>query len=248
VVRAVIFDLDGVILDSEQVWDRARREVVDEHGGHWVEAATASMQGMSSPEWSRYLHDDLGVRLSPEQISELVTAKVLASYEKELPVIPGAVEAVWRIHRRWPLGLASSAGRPVIDRVLSDLALLEAFAALVSSEEVARGKPAPDVYIEVVRRLGLPAEDCAAVEDSTNGIGSAIAAGLRVVAIPNPHYPPTDGALGRAQLVLKNISDLTVGSIEELDTWAALDRRLDEEEMDSFPASDPHSDWAGPPN
>ena len=215
-IRAVVFDLDGVLVDSEQLWDQARREVAIEHGGHWRPDATAAMLGMSSVEWSEYMRDTLGVDLPPGQIVELVVSSLLEQYRRRLPLIPGAREAVQRIGRRWPLALASSAGRPVIDTVLAVAGLQHEFQATVASEEVPRGKPAPDVYLEAVRRLGQPPADCAAVEDSANGIRSAAAAGLHVVAIPNRDYPPPASVLAEAQLVIDSLADLTVERVEQL--------------------------------
>jgi HAD superfamily hydrolase (TIGR01509 family) len=217
VIRAVVFDLDGVLIDSEELWDRARRQVVHEHGGHWRDGATAAMQGMSSTEWAAYLRDELGTELSAEEIVDLVVRRLLDSYRNGLPLLPGAVDAVRRIGARWPLGLASSANRVVIDAVLAASELADAFAATVSSEEVGRGKPAPDVYIEAVRRLGERADAVAAVEDSANGIRSAAAAGLRVVAVPNRAYPPPDTVLAQASAVVADLDELTVDVVAGLD-------------------------------
>ena len=216
-IRAVVFDLDGVLLDSERLWDQARREVAIGHGAHWRADATAAMLGMSSVEWSQYMRDTLGVDLAPDRIVELVVAGLLEQYRRRLPLIPGAVAAVQRIGRRWPLALASSAGRPVIDAVLAIAGLQHEFQATVSSEEVPRGKPAPDVYLEAARRLGQPPRACAAVEDSANGIRSALAAGLHVVAVPNPDYPPPAGVLAEAQIVLRSLAELTGELVEQLD-------------------------------
>lgn len=213
---AVIFDLDGVLLDSEQLWDEARRTVVSSHGGQWCSDATAAMQGMSSPEWSRFMHEELGLPLEPARINDLVVEDLLSRYERALPLIPGAMAAVGRVGERWPLGLASSANRLVIDRVLALAGLGSAFGAVVSSEEVARGKPAPDVYIEAARRLGCPAPACLAVEDSENGIRSADAAGLHVVVVPNPHFPPSAKALAAAELVCASLDELCVERLEGL--------------------------------
>jgi len=213
----VVFDLDGVLVDSERLWDQARREVAIGHRGHWRADATAAMLGMSSVEWSQYMRDTLGVDLAPDRIVELVVAGLLEQYRRRLPLIPGAVAAVQRIGRRWPLALASSAGRPVIDAVLAIAGLQHEFQATVSSEEVPRGKPAPDVYLEAARRLGQPPRACAAVEDSANGIRSALAAGLHVVAVPNPDYPPPAGVLAEAQIVLRSLAELTGELVEQLD-------------------------------
>ncbi|HEX4672724.1 MAG TPA: HAD family phosphatase, partial [Solirubrobacteraceae bacterium] len=175
-VEAVIFDLDGVLVDSESVWDAARRAVVADNRGTWTGSATRAMQGMSSPEWSRYLHDELGVGLEPEEISRRVVERVLAAYEREVPLLPGAVDAVRRLAGRWPLGLASSANRPVIDAVLRSAGLTDCFTVTVSGDEVARGKPSPDVYLEAARKLDVDPVRAAAVEDSTNGLRAGAAA------------------------------------------------------------------------
>jgi HAD superfamily hydrolase (TIGR01509 family) len=217
VIRAVVFDLDGVLLDSERRWDQARREVAIGHGGHWRADATAAMLGMSSVEWSEYMRAVLGVDLAPDQIVDLVVAGLLEQYRRKLPLIPGAVAAVQRIGRRWPLALASSAGRPVIDSVLATAGLQHDFQVTVSAEEVPRGKPAPDVYLEAAFRLGQPPRACAAVEDSANGIRSAVAAGLRVVAVPNQDYPPPASVLAEAQVVIRSLAELTGELVEQLD-------------------------------
>jgi HAD superfamily hydrolase (TIGR01509 family) len=209
VIQAVVFDLDGVIIDSEQLWDQARREVAARHHGRWRPEATTAMQGMSSTEWSRYLRDVLDVDLSPDRIADLVVAGLLDRYQRGLPLLPGAIEAVRRIGRRWPLALASSANRVVIDKVLAIAGLTDAFGATVSSEEVPRGKPAPDVYLEAASRLRRPPGACAAVEDSANGIRSAIAAGMRAVAVPNRDFPPPETVLADADLVVDSLADLT---------------------------------------
>ncbi|MFY9839916.1 MAG: HAD family phosphatase [Xanthobacteraceae bacterium] len=213
-IAAVVFDLDGVLIDSESMWDCARREVVARNGGHWQANATQTMMGMSSPDWSRYLHDELGVPLDPERINEFVVAALLDQYRRRLPLLPGAVAAVKRLADRWPLGLASSANRPVIDAVLQQAGIADCFTVTVSGEEVAAGKPAPDVYLAAARRLGVAAADAAAVEDSTNGLRSAAAAGMLVIASPNREYPPEPDALALAALVVESLDALTPETIE----------------------------------
>jgi HAD superfamily hydrolase (TIGR01509 family) len=207
-MRAVVFDLDGVLVDSEHLWDRARRELVAERGGRWRDGATQDMMGMSSPEWSRYLHDELGVELEPTEISADVVRRLEVLYREELPLLPGAREAVLAAAQRWLLALASSANREIIDLVLELAELEDAFTATVSSEEVAHGKPAPDVYLEAARRLGVAAADCTAVEDSSNGLRSAAAAGMTVVALPNPRFPPAADALALATVVIGSLDEL----------------------------------------
>jgi HAD superfamily hydrolase (TIGR01509 family) len=213
VIEAVVFDLDGVLIDSEHVWDEARRSLAEERGGRWTENASRDMMGMSSLEWSRYMRDDIGIDEPPEEISAEVVRRLERIYRDQLPLVEGAVEAVERVAARWPVALASSSNRELIDLVLELSGLARFFAATVSSEEVERGKPAPDVYLEAARRLGVAPERCVAVEDSENGILSARAAGMRVVAIPNPQYPPHDDTLSAADEVLGSLAELTPKAI-----------------------------------
>jgi HAD superfamily hydrolase (TIGR01509 family) len=213
-IEAVVFDMDGVLLASEEVWDEVRERYVRERGGRYDAEIQRAMMGMSSKEWSRYLHECAEVRDEPKTINDAVVALMLESYRDRLPLIPGAVDAVRRIGARWPLGLASSSNRPLIDVVLAETGLAPLFRATVSSEEVARGKPAPDVYLEAARRLGVEAERCAAVEDSHGGIRSAKAAGMRVIAIPNPTYPPDEEALALADVALGSIAELAESVVD----------------------------------
>ncbi|HXD59223.1 MAG TPA: HAD family phosphatase [Thermoleophilaceae bacterium] len=213
-LAAVIFDLDGVLVDSEQVWGTVREELTRELGGRWHPGALRAMMGMSSLEWSRYMHDELGVRLPPAEISREVVRRVGEHYSRHLPLIDGAVDAVQRVAARWPLALASSANREIIDTVLELTGLKGSFAATVSSEEVPRGKPAPDVYLEAARRLGVDPAAAAAVEDSTNGLLSAKAAGMTVVAIPNREFPPAPEGLAAADVVIDSLHDLTPEAVE----------------------------------
>jgi HAD superfamily hydrolase (TIGR01509 family) len=216
VIEAVIFDLDGVLLQTEELWDEVRERFVRERGGRYDAAAQRAMMGMSSLEWSRFIHEELGVPDSPEAISAEVARLLEARYRERLPLIPGAVEAVRRLASGWPLGLASSSNRSLIDAALELSGLAELFRVTVSSEEVARGKPSPDVYLEAARRLGVAAGRCAAVEDSHSGIRSAKAAGMPVIAIPNASYPPDAEALAGADVVLDSLDDLTAEIVDAL--------------------------------
>jgi HAD superfamily hydrolase (TIGR01509 family) len=209
VIRAVVFDLDGVLIQSEEVWDSVRERYTRERGGRYDEEIQRAMMGMSSTEWSRYLHDVAGIPDEPEEINAEVVRRMLGAYEAELPLIDGAQEAVRRLAGEFRLAVASSSNRPLIDAVLQAAELEPYFEATVSSEEVAHGKPAPDVYLEAARRLGVEPAHCAAVEDSHGGIRSAKAAGMRVIAIPNPSYPPDDESLAQADVTLGSLADLT---------------------------------------
>jgi HAD superfamily hydrolase (TIGR01509 family) len=208
-IQAVVFDLDGVLVDSEHVWDEVREELARERGGRWHDRAQADMMGMSSPEWSRYMHDVVGLAEAPEDINDEVVRRLLARYAVELPLIDGAVETVERVAESFRLAVASSSNRSVIDAVLAESGLAPCFEATVSSEEVPHGKPAPDVFLEAARRLSVAARACAAIEDSANGIRAAHAAGMRVVAIPNRRYPPSKEALELADEVLPALGALT---------------------------------------
>lgn len=213
-IEAVVFDLDGLLVDSEQVWDDVREQLVHERGGRWHARAQRDMMGMSSTEWSRYMHDALGLSEPPEEINAEVVRRMLARYAEGPPWLPGALDAARRVAERWPLALASSSNRELIEEVLTVGGIHDLFRATVSSEEVARGKPAPDVYLEAARRLGVAPERCAAIEDSQSGILSARAAAMRVIAVPNAHYVPSDEALAAADVVLGSIAELTANVVE----------------------------------
>ncbi len=208
-IAAVVFDLDGVLVDSEHVWDEVRERLARERGGRWHERAQADMMGMSSTEWARYMHDVIGLEDAPAEINAEVVRRMRVRYDEDLPLLPGAVDAVRRLAAAFRLGLASSSNRPLIDAVLAAAGLDELFEVTVSSEEVARGKPAPDVYLEAARRLDVEPSACAAIEDSANGIRSAHAAGMRVLAIPNRRYPPRDDALALADVLVDSLASLT---------------------------------------
>jgi HAD superfamily hydrolase (TIGR01509 family) len=215
-IEAVVFDLDGVLIDSEGVWNAARRDVTLQHGGRWPPDAQRMMMGMSSTEWSTYMHEELGVAMSPKHISETVASRLAQLYREHLPLLPGAREAVIGLAQSWPLGLASSANRSIIELALELAQVKGCFATTLSSEEVPHGKPAPDVYLETARRLGAPPNRCAAIEDSSNGLRSAAAAGMVVFAVPNREFPPARDALSLAADVLDSIKQLTPERIQRV--------------------------------
>jgi HAD superfamily hydrolase (TIGR01509 family) len=206
---ALIFDLDGVLMDSEQLWNAAKEALVRESGGRWRDDAPTAMMGMSSPEWSAYLRDELGVPMDTDAINRDVVRRMLDGYRRELPLLPGAREAVAALSARWPLGLASSSNREVIELALELAGFRDAFRAAVSSEEVERGKPAPDVYLKVAEELGADPARCVAIEDSSNGLRSAMAAAMTVIAVPNEHYPPDADVLALAAATVPTVGDVT---------------------------------------
>ena len=216
-MQACVFDLDGVLIDSEPTWETVRRGLVDERGGTWTAEAQRRLMGMSTAEWAEYLSRDLGVGLTPGDVAEIVVDRMAEHYREHLPLLPGAVEAVRRLADRWPLGLASSSPRRLIDAVLAAVGLTDCFTATISTDEVGRGKPAPDVYLHIAERLASPPRSCVAVEDSTNGLRSALSAGLRAIAIPRARYAVDPDVLRQATLVLPDLSQLTVEAIESVD-------------------------------
>ena len=213
---AIVFDLDGVLVDSEQVWDEVRRALVAERGGRWRDDATTAMQGMSTPEWSAYLAGSLGATGTAEELAEAVIAAMAGRYRAAVPLLPGAVDAVAALAARWPLAVASSSPPDLIRAVLAAAGVADRFRAVVSSEEVPRGKPAPDVYLAAADRVGADPTRCVAIEDSTNGLRAAAAAGMTVVAVPNPHFSPPPEALALAAASVPTPAGLTVGLVESL--------------------------------
>jgi HAD superfamily hydrolase (TIGR01509 family) len=214
VIEAVVFDLDGVLIQTEELWAEVREGLARAGGGRYGEEEQRAMMGMSSPEWSRYMHEHIGLPASPEEIAAEVVRQMQERYRERLPLIDGAVEAVERLAARWPLGVASSSNRELIDLVLELSGLDRFFRATVSSEEVKQGKPAPDVYLEACRRLGVVPSRAAAIEDSHAGIRSAKAAGMLVLAIPNPTFPPGEDALAEADEILPSLAALTPAVLE----------------------------------
>jgi HAD superfamily hydrolase (TIGR01509 family) len=204
----VVFDLDGVLIDSERIWEAARRSLVIEHGLPYPPDATRAVMGMSAPEWAHYLAATLHVPLPEPEINAVVVASVASAYRTSLPLFPGARECVRALAARYPLGLASSSNRSLIELALESAGLSACFKIVVSAEEVPRGKPAPDVYLRAAELLAVEPAACVAIEDSSNGLRSARAAGMRVIAIPNREFPPVADALA--------LSDATVVSLIEL--------------------------------
>jgi len=215
-LAAIIFDLDGVIVESEQVWDRVRRRFVEKHGGTWCEDSSRHMMGLSTRAWAHYLTADLGVTLPEEEVAKQVIEEMKRDYGHSLPLVRGAVPVVRELATNWRLAVASGSPMSLIEAVLDGGSIRGEFKVLVSTDEVVAGKPAPDVYIETARRLKVRVERCVVVEDSSNGIKSAATAGARVIAIPNSAHPPDRETLSLAALVLADISSLTAEVVRSL--------------------------------
>jgi HAD superfamily hydrolase (TIGR01509 family) len=217
-IEAVAFDLDGTLIESERRWEAARRKVTESAGGRWRDDAQPSMMGLSTPEWIAYMQRELGVKLSADEIRHQVLEQIKGSYREGLPLIDGAEEAVRRLAARWPLAVASSSPRELIELVIELAGWEDAFELVVSSEEVARGKPAPDVYLWACELLRSEPPRTPAIEDSGAGVRAAVAAGMPVVLIPGTEFPPDQGVLEEADLVLDSIKALDLDAIERLGT------------------------------
>jgi HAD superfamily hydrolase (TIGR01509 family) len=215
-VAAVIFDLDGILINSEPIWTRVRKDFVAREGGVWRPDAQRRMVGMSTAEWSRYMSTELQIPLPPSEIGFRVVDAMCMRYGNRPPLVDGAADAVRALATRWPLAMASSSPRLLIDRVLESSGLGALIPISVSSEEVERGKPAPDVYLRAAERLGVAPVACVAIEDSHNGILSALAADMRVIAIPDPGFPLEPRLSDRVSASLTSIRELTVAIVDGL--------------------------------
>ena len=209
-VDAVLFDLDGVLTDSEPWWDEVRIEFARAHDRPWTPEDQHAVMGANSPEWAGIMRTRLRLeQLDPDVIQDAVVDGVVERYRtRPSPVIAGASDEVRRIAAARPVAIASSSHRRVIEAAVDALGLHDVFGAIVSSDEVARGKPAPDVYLLAAERLGVAADRCVVVEDSLNGVRAGKAAGAYVVLVPNPSVPPAGDARERADLVLDRLADL----------------------------------------
>jgi HAD superfamily hydrolase (TIGR01509 family) len=207
--QAVVFDNDGVLVDSEPLWILARQSLVHDAKGRWLPEADTAMMGISSDRWSVYMRDRLGVAMTPSKIRHEVLARMIQLYRSEVPLLPGVRAAVETVGQRWRLGVASGSDRVLLDTVLSSSGLADHFGATVSGDEVAEGKPSPLIYLEACRRLQCPPNACVAVEDSASGIASALAAQMKVIAVPRPGFEPPAAVLDRATAVLPSVAELS---------------------------------------
>ncbi|UNX54739.1 HAD family phosphatase [Georgenia sp. TF02-10] len=215
-IAAVVFDLDGVLTDTETMWDAVRRGLAAEDGVPWPAGATEAMMGMSTPEWSRYMAETVGVRGDPAAVAERTIEAMAERYREHLPLMPGAVAAVERLAAAFPLGLASSSPRRLIDTVLAELGVADRFRATVSTEEVAAGKPAPDGYARACELLGVEPGRAVAIEDSSNGVRSAAAAGMHVIVVPHDAFAVAEDALALADTRVRSLDEVTVDLVAGL--------------------------------
>jgi len=208
-IQAVLFDLDGVLIDSEPIWERIRRDFAERLGGTWTNEIQQRMMGVRTADWSRALSEIVGGKVPPESAAEQVIAALAEAYLHEPPVILGAADAVRALAGEVRLGLVSGSPIVLIRLVLHELDLADCFEVAMSGDDVPRGKPHPDPYLELARRMAVAPNLCAAVEDSGNGITSAAAAGAHVIAIPRGDHRPDVETLRLAKAVLPSIKELT---------------------------------------
>ncbi|CAA9290579.1 MAG: hypothetical protein AVDCRST_MAG93-3859, partial [uncultured Chloroflexia bacterium] len=208
--QAVIFDLDGLLIDSEIVWNTVRAEIAAQRGVVWTEADHRAVMGVSTAEWVAYMIERLELDLGPAEVQELVSSRMVASYRERIPLKPGAMELVHKVGEHLPVGLASGSVRNLIDIVISAPEFAGRFRAVVSADEVGRGKPHPDVYLETARRLVVAPEACVCLEDSGHGIDAGKAAGMRVIAVPDPRFMPEAATLARADVVVDSLTEVTL--------------------------------------
>jgi len=215
IIQAIIFDMDGTLMETEEQWDVVRRQLAAEAGVPWPEGATQAMMGMSTPEWSEYLATSVGLPLTAAQAAEKTIDAMAAHHHEGVELLPGAVESVRRMAGNYRIAIASSSPRRLIDAGVEAMGIGELLGATVSTEEVATGKPAPDGFLRAAELLGVKPENCVAIEDSTNGVLSALAAGMAVVCVPPGFHPPSDDVLARTT-VLGSLDQLTVELVASL--------------------------------
>ncbi len=208
-LQAVVFDMDGLLVDSEPVWFEARHELLQRHGKIWTEADQKRQMGVSTSTWVSYVTDRLEGAMRPDEVLNSIVGILAASYRRgHVPLLPGATEALTYCAGRYRIGLASGSPRLLIEAALTGAGWHRYFEETVSSDECAHGKPAPDVYLEVMRRMGLNAETTAVVEDSPAGILAGKAANMRVIAVPRGYTSPDDPTIGQADARLESLYQL----------------------------------------
>lgn len=215
--QAVIFDLDGTLIDTEPVWESVRRELAAQDGIEWPESASRAMMGMSTREWSAYMADVVGIGPTAELAARRTIDGLVERYDRDLPVLPGAREVVRRLAAHWPLAVASSSPRDLIEHALQALGVRDLIAVVRSTEEgTARGKPAPDAFLWVADQLDAEPARTVVIEDSAGGIQAGLNAGMAVVAVPRPFLTPSDDLLAKASVVLAHLDELTVELVDNL--------------------------------
>ena len=215
-IEAVIFDMDGLLVDSEPVWNKARQAMAAEAGKDWTLEDHKAVMGVSTQRWADYMIRRLELTLSPQAVEARMVARMAEMYRAGIPYFPGAVEAVHLAASHFPTALASGSHRALIDIVTADAAMRGKFQVILSSDEIGTSKPAPDVYLVAAQRLGVRPENCVCLEDSGNGILAGVRAGMKVIAVPDPRFPPTPETLSQARRVLPALTEFSLALLDQL--------------------------------
>lgn len=215
-IEAIIFDMDGLLIDSEPVWDKARGIMAAEAGIDWNTDDHKAVMGVSTHEWVSYMTARLKLDMSPESLEKHIVDQMVSLYEQQIPYFPGAVEAVALSADHYITGLASGSPRGLIDTVTGDKALKGKFNAIISGDQVENGKPSPDIYLAVTEMLGVAPSKCVCLEDSGNGILAGKNAGLKVIAVPDSRFSPSMEKLNQADVILASLSEFSLRTLEQL--------------------------------
>lgn len=215
-VEAIIFDMDGLLVDSEPIWDQARVNIALRVGKTWNHQDHVNLMGVSTDYWVQYMIDRLGLTTTKEEVQKEVVQQMITIYKKEIPFHPFAVNAVRWAAKRYPTALASGSPPQLIKIVTQSPRLKGCFNVVLSSDEVRVGKPDPAIYLETARRLGVAPENCLCIEDSAFGVLSGRRANMFVINIPDPKFPLSPEQVKHADLVLESLGDLNEQAISRL--------------------------------
>ncbi|MBZ0298860.1 MAG: HAD family phosphatase [Anaerolineae bacterium] len=216
-IKAVIFDMDGVLVDSEVYWWRARQAFARDLGKVWTDEGQRRVMGPSTIEWARIMKDILQPAMSVEAIMDDIIRRVMAQYDAQLPTRPGALAAVHLAAQHYRVGLASGSPTAVIQHVLRLTGLDSVFEVVVYGDDMARGKPAPDIYFEALRPLAVMPEAAVGIEDSGNGIRALKAAGMKAIAAPSPDFPLSEEIMKLADAYIPSLEDFSLELVNRLD-------------------------------
>lgn len=215
-IEAVIFDMDGVLVDSEVYWAASREEFAGEIGKTWAHDDHQAVMGRSTVGWAQIMQERLGVDMTIAQIIADMKRRMIAHYEERLPVRPGAVEAVRLAAQHYRVALASGSPTEIIRWVTELTGLDQVFEVMVFGDDIPNGKPAPDIYLEALRRLGVAPEAAVGVEDSANGIRALKAAGMYAIAAPSPMFPLSAEILRLADTKIDSLEDFSLALVQAI--------------------------------
>lgn len=209
-IEAIIFDMDGLLIDSEPCWDEARRIMANEVGVDWNKDDHKAVMGVSTHEWVSYMKKRLSLEIEDKELEERIISNMRQIYSERIPFLPGALETVTLASSNYPTGLASGSPQGLIDTVTSDPGLQGKFQVILSGDNFEKGKPAPDIYLAAAKHLQVEPEKCVCLEDSGNGILAGKNAGMKVIAVPDPRFMPSQEKLGQADLILSSLQDFSL--------------------------------------